>query len=157
MLLLLPSLLFSCWLMIYLGFLSQPFTNHRTAGEGEGISFNSSLPLPTASQTLRHQPGYYCRELTSAHKQQPNSNQEPLVSRSKALTTKLRALYIVFHCCWCIFQHLICRDCMTSYLVRDLRLFRNKVFSAEFYLAIIRFSILVKKHFPKRKSNSSKN
>ena len=29
----------------YLGFLSQPFTNHRTAGEGGGHFFNSSLPL----------------------------------------------------------------------------------------------------------------
>ena len=38
----------------YLGFLSRPFTNHRTAGEGGGHFFNSSLPLPPASQTLRH-------------------------------------------------------------------------------------------------------
>ena len=38
----------------YLGFLSQTFTNHRTAGEGRGHFFNSSVPLPTASQTLRH-------------------------------------------------------------------------------------------------------
>ena len=38
----------------YLDFLSQPFTNHRTAGEGGGHFFNSSLPLPLASQTLRH-------------------------------------------------------------------------------------------------------
>ena len=27
---------------------SQPFTNHRTAGEGGGYLFNSSLPLPPA-------------------------------------------------------------------------------------------------------------
>ena len=38
----------------YLGFLSRPFTNHRTAGEGGGHFFNSSLPLPPTSQTLRH-------------------------------------------------------------------------------------------------------
>ena len=38
----------------YLGFLSRPFTNHRTAGEGGGHFFNSSLPLLPASQTLRH-------------------------------------------------------------------------------------------------------
>ena len=31
------------------GFLSRPFTNHRTAGEGDGHFFNSSLPLPPAS------------------------------------------------------------------------------------------------------------
>ena len=35
-----------------LGFLSRTFTNHRTAGEGH--FFNSSLPLPPASQALRH-------------------------------------------------------------------------------------------------------
>ena len=38
----------------YLGFLSRTFTNHRTAREGGGHFFNSSLPLPPASQTLRH-------------------------------------------------------------------------------------------------------
>ena len=38
----------------YLGFLSQPFTNHRTAGEGGTHFFNSSLPLPPASHTLRY-------------------------------------------------------------------------------------------------------
>ena len=38
----------------YLGFLSRTFTVHRTAGEGGGHLFNSSLPLPPASQTLRH-------------------------------------------------------------------------------------------------------
>ena len=37
-----------------LRFLSRAFTNHRTAGEGGGHSFNSSIPLPLASQTLRH-------------------------------------------------------------------------------------------------------
>ena len=76
----------------YLVFLSQPFTNHRTAGEGGGHSFNSSLPLPPASQTLRHQLGGYCIEFISAHRQQPDSNREPLVSECKLLTTKLRAL-----------------------------------------------------------------
>ena len=52
----------------YLGFLLQPFTNYRTAGEGGGHFFNSSLPLPPASQTLRHYSGNYCRELTPAHR-----------------------------------------------------------------------------------------
>ena len=36
-------------------------------GKGGGHFFNSSLPLPPASQTLRHWPGDYCWELTSAH------------------------------------------------------------------------------------------
>ena len=73
-------------------FLSRTFTNHRTAGEGGGHFLNSSLPLPPASQTLRHQPGDCCREFTSAHSQQPDSSRKPLVSESKSLTTKLRAL-----------------------------------------------------------------
>ena len=38
----------------YLGFLSRTFTIHGTAGEGGGYLFNSSLPLPPASRTLRH-------------------------------------------------------------------------------------------------------
>ena len=38
----------------YLDSLSRIFTNHRTAGEGGGHFFNYSLPLPPASQTLRH-------------------------------------------------------------------------------------------------------
>ena len=42
------------YIFFYLGFLSQPFMNHRTVGEGGGHFFNSSLPLPPASQTLRH-------------------------------------------------------------------------------------------------------
>ena len=37
-----------------LGFLSRTFTIHRTAGEGRGHYFKSSLPLPPASQALRH-------------------------------------------------------------------------------------------------------
>ena len=38
----------------YQGFLSRPFTNYRTTGEGGGHFFNSSLTLPPASQTFRH-------------------------------------------------------------------------------------------------------
>ena len=78
----------------YLGFLSRTFTIHGTAGEGGGYLFNSSLPLPPASQALRHWPGNYCRGLASAHGWQPDSNREPLVSERKLLTTKLRALKI---------------------------------------------------------------
>ena len=69
-----------------LGFASRTFTNHRTAREGGGHSINSSL------QTLRHQLDNYCRDLTSGHSQQPDSNRAPLVSECKLLTTKLRAL-----------------------------------------------------------------
>ena len=46
--------------------LQQWFTNYRTAGERRGRHFfRSSLLLPATSQTLRHQPGNYCRGLTS--------------------------------------------------------------------------------------------
>ena len=41
-------------LFFYLGFHSQTFTNHRTAGEGRRHFFSSSLPLPPAPHTLRH-------------------------------------------------------------------------------------------------------
>ena len=84
---------FFFFFLFYLGFLSGTFTNHRTAGEGGGHFINSSLPLPPASQALRHQPGNYCRKLTSAHSQQPDSNRESLVSERKSLTIKLRALF----------------------------------------------------------------
>ena len=36
----------------YLGFLSRTFTIHKTAGEGGGYLFNSSLPLPPAYRLL---------------------------------------------------------------------------------------------------------
>ena len=80
---------FFYFIFFYPGFLSQPITNHRTAGKGGGHFSNSSLPLPPASQTLRHWPGDYCRELNSVQRQQPDSNREPLVSERKALSTKL--------------------------------------------------------------------
>ena len=51
----------------------------------------SFLPLPLASQTLGHELGDYCRELISAHSQQPYLNREPMVSERVLLTTKLRA------------------------------------------------------------------
>ena len=53
----------------YLDFLSRSFTIHRTSAKGGGYFFNSSLPLPPASQTPRHQPSDCFR-----HRQQPDSN-----------------------------------------------------------------------------------
>ena len=47
-----PSCIF--FFFFYLGFLSRTFTIHGTTGEGGGYLFNSSLPLPPASQALRH-------------------------------------------------------------------------------------------------------
>ena len=75
----------------YLDFLSGSFTMHRTVQERGCYFFNSSLPLPPASQTLGHQPGDYSRELKSAHSQQSDSNREPFASQGKSLTTQLRA------------------------------------------------------------------
>ena len=76
------------------GFCFTNIHDSRAAGEGGGYLCNSSLPLPPASQTLRHQLGAYCRELTSAHSWQLDSNREPLVSERKSLTTELRGLKI---------------------------------------------------------------
>ena len=41
---------FSIWVFYH----DHSRITHRTAGEGGGHFFNSSLPLPPASQTLRH-------------------------------------------------------------------------------------------------------
>ena len=62
------------------------FTNILDLQDSSGrgmLSFNSSLPFPPSSRTLRQQPGNYCREFTSAHSQQPDSNREFLVSECK--------------------------------------------------------------------------
>ena len=80
------------YFIFYLSFLSQVFAIHRTVGEGGDYLFNSSLPLPPASQILRQYPADYCRELTSAHSHQPYLNRKSLVSERKLLTTKLLAL-----------------------------------------------------------------
>ena len=79
------------------------FTNiHKSQDcrEGGGHFFNSSILLPPASETLRHQLGNYYRELTSAHSQQLDSNQEPLISERKSLTIRLCALKIVTSLNW---------------------------------------------------------
>ena len=41
-------------LFFYLGFPSQTFMLHRTAGKEGRYPFNSPLQIPPASQTLRH-------------------------------------------------------------------------------------------------------
>ena len=74
-------------------------------GRGRAFLFISSIPLPPASETLRHQPGDYSRALPSAHRQQPDSNQEPLVSKRKLLTTKLCALKLVQHLPMILFSY----------------------------------------------------
>ena len=68
------------------------FTGQQEKGKARGYLFNCSLQLPPTSQTLKHLPGDYCRDLTSALSQRPSSNQETLVSESKSLTTRIHAL-----------------------------------------------------------------
>ena len=51
--------------LFYLGFPSQTFTIHRTAGKGTGYIFNSFLTFPHISQVLRHYLGDCCREFAS--------------------------------------------------------------------------------------------
>ena len=55
--------LFIYLFIFYLGSFSGTFMNHRTEGEMGQHFINSWLPLPPASQTLRHWPGDYCREI----------------------------------------------------------------------------------------------
>ena len=98
-----------------LGFLSWPFTNHRTAEEREGNFFNSTLTLPPASQALdisctitaessplHIAPGGYCRELTSAHSSQLDLNWATVVAKGTSLTTKLHALRTLMQFPWMI-------------------------------------------------------
>ena len=54
---------------------------------GRDVIIESFLPLSSASQTLKHQPGNFHRELTYAHSQQSDQNQEPFLSECKLLTT----------------------------------------------------------------------
>ena len=46
--------LFSRIFFLFLDFFLRTFTNHWATGEGRGYFFNSSLPLPPASQAFRH-------------------------------------------------------------------------------------------------------
>ena len=81
------NVLFDNWSsFFYLGFFSRTFTIHRTARERGRYLSNFSLPLPLASRTLRHQLRDCCRELTSAHSQQPDSDQELLFSKGDSFS-----------------------------------------------------------------------
>ena len=74
----------------YLGFPSQTFTNYRTAGEERGHFFNCSLPFLPASQTLRHQPDNYCREIISAH-----TKSSVYFSHSRTFMNSARVCWII--------------------------------------------------------------
>ena len=69
------------------------FTNIQDSQDSRGrgsLLFDSSLPLPPASQIVRHQLGSYCKELTSVSSQQTDSNRESLIFERKSLSAKLR-------------------------------------------------------------------
>ena len=85
----------SCFLS---GFFSRTFANHCTARErgGSGYLFNSSLPLPLASQTFRHQPGDYFRGFISANTQWLDSNRKPLARERKTLAMYLCIINTAF-------------------------------------------------------------
>ena len=51
----------SCSQIFLSGLFFTNMHNHGTAGKGGGYLFNSSLPLLSVSQILRHQPKDYCR------------------------------------------------------------------------------------------------
>ena len=74
----------------YLGFSFTNIHNSQGSREREMLSLNFSLSLLPNSLTLRHWLGNYCGQLTSAHSQ---LNQEPLISKSKSLTTKLHVIF----------------------------------------------------------------
>ena len=103
--------------LVYLGFLSRTPMIHRTAGEAGGYLylFSSSLSLPPASQTLRHYPGDYRRELTSARSQKPDSYREPMVSERKSLTAKLHVL--IYMSSVCLSYLLVCHPYDTRMLL----------------------------------------
>ena len=67
----------------YLSFLLRTITIQRTAGEGGGYFYSSSVPLPPASQTLRHSPAI-------------NAESSPL-HLSSCWTWTIDAWYIIFH------------------------------------------------------------
>ena len=103
-----------------------------TAGERGCYFFNSSLLLAPASQTLTHQPGDYCTEVTSAHSQLPDSNRKLLVSEHKSLTIKLRALLQTLR--------------MARYLSNGSK-FKNQLFADLFKTGVFKnFAIFTEKH-----------
>ena len=81
--------LFFCFLS---GFSFTVVPESQDCMEMEGHFFKSSLPLPPASQTLRNQVGDYCREFTTAHRQQPDSNRVPLHILNETYVIEKRSL-----------------------------------------------------------------
>ena len=70
---------FLCFFFFLSGFSLANIQDYRIAPEGGRYLLISFLPLPLASQTLRHQLSCCCRELTSVHSWQSESNMDPLL------------------------------------------------------------------------------
>ena len=79
-----------------MGFLSWTFTIHRTADEVGGYFFYSSLPSPIFICLTGRQLANYCREPSSAHRQQPDSNWEPSVFESRWVPACRSLIYQTF-------------------------------------------------------------
>ena len=101
------------------------FHNHSliTGLQGKDGGENSSLPLPPASQTLRHQPSDCRRELISGHSSQTDSNWEPLVSECKSLTIKLHALKKTIAQIILAKAHISLRELITMFIQKPLNYF----------------------------------
>ena len=95
------------FLFFVLSFLSSfsftRFKIHRTAGERRDYLFDSSLLLPPVSQTLRHYPGNYCKELPSAHSKQGDSSRESFLKIKDYFEKmfKQHVLDFFFFFAWC--------------------------------------------------------
>ena len=76
----------------YLGFCSRTFTNHRTAGEGEGISLTPHYHFHPLHRHLDISRAITA-ESSPLHIASNRTRTRNLISECKSLTTKLRALY----------------------------------------------------------------
>ena len=83
------------------------FHNHSrfTGQQGKAETITLTLLYHFHPFHRHFQPDDYCRELTTAHSQQPNSNRKALVSESKSLTTKFILGKVVPK--ECIFSNLV--------------------------------------------------
>ena len=77
------------YLFSYLGFLSQRFTNHRTAEEGEGISLTPHYHFHPLDRHLDINQEITVERSPLNIAGNQTRNQEPLISERKSLTTKL--------------------------------------------------------------------
>ena len=90
---------FSIWVLLH-----EHSRITELQGKGEGIPLTPCchFHLLRRHLVIRDWPGDCCRELTSAHSQQPDLNREPLVSGRKLLTTNLHTLdhgYMKYRSC----------------------------------------------------------